>query len=79
MYASMYSSALFLPLADEEEWDETSLMLVHNPECRIKCRGRDVTTRIYNEMDWAQTHKRQRYQGRDRGGSSNQGSSSRRG
>ncbi|KAL8469992.1 hypothetical protein ACS0TY_032746 [Phlomoides rotata] len=78
-YASIYSSALFLPLADEEEWDETSFMLMHDPEHLIKRRGRDVTTRIHNEMDWAQTRQRQQYQARDRDGSSNQGSSSRRG
>ncbi|KAL8522894.1 hypothetical protein ACS0TY_013014 [Phlomoides rotata] len=38
-------------LADEEEWDETSFMLMHDPERLIK--RRDVTTRIHNEMDWS--------------------------
>ncbi|KAL8461173.1 hypothetical protein ACS0TY_032595 [Phlomoides rotata] len=42
-YASIYSSALFLPLGDEEEWGEASFMLTHDPERRIKHRGRDVT------------------------------------
>ncbi|KAL8468660.1 hypothetical protein ACS0TY_031742 [Phlomoides rotata] len=75
-YASIYSSALFLSLADEEEWEETSFMLMHDPDHLIQRRDRDVTTRIHNEMDWPQTRQRQQYQARDRGGSSNQGSSS---
>ncbi|KAL8524178.1 hypothetical protein ACS0TY_013953 [Phlomoides rotata] len=54
-YALTYSSGFFAPLPDMEEWDEPNFQLRHNPERRIRRRGRDVTSRIHNEMDWAQT------------------------
>ncbi|KAL8506154.1 hypothetical protein ACS0TY_017137 [Phlomoides rotata] len=39
-----------------------AVALRHNPDRRIRRRGRDVTSRIHNEMDWAQTRARQQYQ-----------------
>ncbi|KAL8509944.1 hypothetical protein ACS0TY_016963 [Phlomoides rotata] len=61
-YALTYTSGFFAPLADVEYWDEPNFQLRHNPGRRIRRRGRDVTTRIHNEMDWAQTRARQQYQ-----------------
>ncbi|KAL8533394.1 hypothetical protein ACS0TY_009687 [Phlomoides rotata] len=58
-YALTYFSGFFAPLSDVEEWDESNFQLRHNPDRRIRRRGRDVTSRIHNEMDWAQTHARQ--------------------
>ncbi|KAL8507689.1 hypothetical protein ACS0TY_018289 [Phlomoides rotata] len=77
-YALTYTSGFFAPLADVEYWDEPNFQLRHNPGRRIRRRGRDVTTRIYNEMDWAQTHARQQYQAQDGAGTSGQGSRRRR-
>ncbi|KAL8520150.1 hypothetical protein ACS0TY_010898 [Phlomoides rotata] len=77
-YTLTYSSSFFAPLPDIEEWDEPNFQLRHNPERRIRRRGRDVTTRIHNEMDWAQTRARQQYQAQDGAGPSTQGSGSRR-
>ncbi|KAL8465224.1 hypothetical protein ACS0TY_034649 [Phlomoides rotata] len=50
-YALTYSSGFFAPLSDVEEWDESNFQLRHNPDRRIRRRGRDVTSRIHNEMD----------------------------
>ncbi|KAL8507115.1 hypothetical protein ACS0TY_017851 [Phlomoides rotata] len=61
-YALTYTLGFFAPLADVEDWGEPNFQLRHNPAHRIRRRGRDVTTRIYNEMDWAQTRARQQYQ-----------------
>ncbi|KAL8522798.1 hypothetical protein ACS0TY_012945 [Phlomoides rotata] len=61
-----------------EEWDEPNFQLRHNPDRRIRCRGRDVTSRIHNEIDWAQTHARQQYQAQDGARPSTQGSASHR-
>ncbi|KAL8458094.1 hypothetical protein ACS0TY_035825 [Phlomoides rotata] len=76
-YALTYSSGFFTPLPNMEEWDEPNFQLRHNPERIIRCRGRDVTSRIHNEMDWAQTCARQQYQAQDGAGPSTQGSTSR--
>ncbi|KAL8504277.1 hypothetical protein ACS0TY_022859 [Phlomoides rotata] len=77
-YALTYTSGFFAPLADVEYWDEPNFQLRHNPDRRIRRRGRDVTTRIHNEMDWAQTRARQQYQAQDGAGTSGQGSRRRR-
>ncbi|KAL8505265.1 hypothetical protein ACS0TY_016482 [Phlomoides rotata] len=53
-YALTYTSGFFAPLVDVEDWGEPNFQLRHNPTRRIRRRGRDVTTRIHNEMDWAQ-------------------------
>ncbi|KAL8464251.1 hypothetical protein ACS0TY_033959 [Phlomoides rotata] len=58
-YALTYTSGFFAPLADVEDWGEPNFQLRHNPARRIRRRGRDVTTRIHKEMDWAQTRARQ--------------------
>ncbi|KAL8488579.1 hypothetical protein ACS0TY_024747 [Phlomoides rotata] len=57
-YALTYSSGFFAPLSDIEEWDDPNFQLRHDPDHRIRHRGRDVTSRIHNEMDWAQTRAR---------------------
>ncbi|KAL8470509.1 hypothetical protein ACS0TY_033129 [Phlomoides rotata] len=57
-YALTYSLGFFTPLSDVEEWDEPNFQLRHNLDRRIKRHGRDVTSRIHNEMDWAQTRAR---------------------
>ncbi|KAL8541501.1 hypothetical protein ACS0TY_002679 [Phlomoides rotata] len=64
-YALTYTSGIFEPLADVEEWGESNFQLRHIPDRRIRRRGRDVTSWIHNEMDWAQTHARQQYQAQD--------------
>ena len=52
----------FVPLPDEYYWDEPSFELLHNPTLREKRRrGRDRTTRIWNEMDWPEIRARQQY------------------
>ncbi|KAL8524979.1 hypothetical protein ACS0TY_014565 [Phlomoides rotata] len=76
-YALTYSLSFFAPLADIEYWDKPNFQLRHNPDRRIRHRGRDVTTRIHNEMDWAQTRARQQYQAQDRARPSTGGSASR--
>ncbi|KAL8532578.1 hypothetical protein ACS0TY_008967 [Phlomoides rotata] len=76
-YVLTYSSGFFTPLVDVEKWGESNFQLRHNPDRRIRRRGRDVTSKIHNEMDWAQTHARQQYQAQDGAGSSAQGSASR--
>ncbi|KAL8480253.1 hypothetical protein ACS0TY_026976 [Phlomoides rotata] len=76
-YALTYTSGFFGPLADVEEWGESNFQLRHNPERMIRRRGRDVTSRIHNEMDWAQTRVRQQYQAQDGAGPSTQRSASR--
>ncbi|KAL8472817.1 hypothetical protein ACS0TY_029873 [Phlomoides rotata] len=50
-YALTYSLGFFAPFPDIEEWDEPNFQLRHNPDRRIRRRGRDVTSRIHNEMD----------------------------
>ncbi|KAL8464015.1 hypothetical protein ACS0TY_033809 [Phlomoides rotata] len=77
-YALTYTSGIFEPLADVEEWGESNFQLRHNPDRRIRRRGRDITSRIHNEMDWEQTRARQQYQAQDGAGPSAQGSASRR-
>ncbi|KAL8527905.1 hypothetical protein ACS0TY_005641 [Phlomoides rotata] len=73
-YALTYTSGFFAPLADVEDWGEPNFQLRHNPARMIRRRGRDVTTRIHNEMDWAQTRARKQYQAQDGAGTSAQGS-----
>ncbi|KAL8501492.1 hypothetical protein ACS0TY_020860 [Phlomoides rotata] len=67
-YALTYTLGFFAPLADVEEWGESNFQLRHNPDHRIRRRGRDVTSRIDNEMDWAQTRARKQYQAQDGAG-----------
>ncbi|KAL8496204.1 hypothetical protein ACS0TY_020062 [Phlomoides rotata] len=69
-YALAYSSGFFVPLPDNEEWEEPNFQLRHNPDRGIRRRGRDVMSRIHNEMDWAQTRSRQQYQAQDSAGPS---------
>ncbi|KAL8531652.1 hypothetical protein ACS0TY_008298 [Phlomoides rotata] len=71
-----YSSGFFAPLPNVEEWDESNFQPRPNPDHRIRRRGLDVTSRIHNEMDWAQTRGRQQYQAQDGAGPSAQGSAS---
>ncbi|KAL8494964.1 hypothetical protein ACS0TY_019217 [Phlomoides rotata] len=73
-YALTYTSGFFAPLANVKDWGEPNFQLRHNPDRRIRQHGRDVTTRIHNEMDWAQTRARQQYQAHDGAGTSAQGS-----
>ncbi|KAL8496201.1 hypothetical protein ACS0TY_020059 [Phlomoides rotata] len=60
----------FAPLPDIEEWEEPNFQLRHNPDRRIRRCGRDVMSRIHNEMDWAQTRAIQQYQAQDNAGPS---------
>ncbi|KAL8515593.1 hypothetical protein ACS0TY_014331 [Phlomoides rotata] len=76
-YTLTYSLSFFEPLPDIEYWDKPNFQLRHNPDRRIRHRGRDMTTRIHNEMDWAQTRARQQYQAQDRARPSTGGSASR--
>ncbi|KAL8511566.1 hypothetical protein ACS0TY_018099 [Phlomoides rotata] len=76
-YTLTYTSGVFAPLADVQEWCESNFQLRHNPDRRIRQRGRNVTSRIHNEMDWAQTRARQQYQAQDGAGPPAQGSASR--
>ncbi|KAL0435825.1 UNVERIFIED_CONTAM: hypothetical protein Sradi_0290400 [Sesamum radiatum] len=53
----------FEPVYGEEYWDPVHFELVHNPTKRTRRGpGRDVTTRIRNEMDQPQRRARQQYQ-----------------
>ncbi|XP_020550433.1 uncharacterized protein LOC110012151 [Sesamum indicum] len=59
----------FEPVYGEEYWDPMDFELVHNPAVRARRDpGRQVSTRIQNEMDRPQVRARQQYQSRqDRG------------
>ncbi|KAL2237794.1 UNVERIFIED_CONTAM: hypothetical protein Sindi_0971100 [Sesamum indicum] len=53
-YKNTYSKS-FEPVHSEDYWDVPGFELVHDPTIRISSRpGRNQTTRIHNEMDWAQ-------------------------
>lgn len=63
----------FHAIPDEVYWGTPDFSLVHNPKRReSKTKGRDRTTRIPNEMDWAQKQARKKDYARHAG----QGSSS---
>ncbi|KAL2238032.1 UNVERIFIED_CONTAM: hypothetical protein Sindi_0994900 [Sesamum indicum] len=64
-YKNTYSKS-FEPVHSEDYWDVPEFELVHHPTIRISSRpGRNQTTRIHNEMDWAQTRARQQAQQRN--------------
>ncbi|KAL8487246.1 hypothetical protein ACS0TY_023791 [Phlomoides rotata] len=64
-YALAYSSGFFTSLPDIKEWEEPNFQLRHNHDRRIRRCGRDVTSRIHNEMDWTQTRAREQCQAQD--------------
>ncbi|KAL2231116.1 UNVERIFIED_CONTAM: hypothetical protein Sindi_1706000 [Sesamum indicum] len=64
-YKNIYSKS-FEPVHSEDYWDVPGFELVHDPTIRISSRpGRNQTTRIHNEMDWAQRRARQQAQQRN--------------
>ncbi|KAL2236062.1 UNVERIFIED_CONTAM: hypothetical protein Sindi_1338400 [Sesamum indicum] len=64
-YKNTYSKS-FEPVHSEDYWDVPGFELVHDPTIRISSRpGRNQTTRIHNEMDWAQRRARQQAQQRN--------------
>ncbi|KAK6151939.1 hypothetical protein DH2020_014574 [Rehmannia glutinosa] len=66
-YLRTYSAGHFVPLPDDDEWDEPPFQTQHNPERRtVRRRGRDTTLRICNEMDRPQTRARQQYRASER-------------
>ncbi|KAL2232430.1 UNVERIFIED_CONTAM: hypothetical protein Sindi_1423000 [Sesamum indicum] len=55
----------FEPVYDEKYWDPVDFELVHNPTVRAhRGPGRQVSTRIPNEMDRPQVRAHQQYQAR---------------
>ncbi|XP_011073623.1 uncharacterized protein LOC105158539 [Sesamum indicum] len=64
-YKNTYSKS-FEPVHSEDYWDVPGFELVHDPTIRISSRpGRNQTTRIHKEMDWAQRSARQQAQQRN--------------
>ncbi|XP_011079192.1 uncharacterized protein LOC105162771 [Sesamum indicum] len=52
-YKNTYSKS-FEPVHSEDYWDVPGFELVHDPTIRISSRpGRNQTTRIHNDMEWA--------------------------